>query len=342
MKALIIGGTGLIGRKITERSIAKGHDTYILTRGETPLEGVPAKIIRGDRNDYAELKRVFQENSFDVVVDQRCYNPENAMGLWKAIDGRVGQLIFTSTCCVYSRPFAKLPIREDEAETNPDPSFRYGYEKRLTELALLEAASKSDTQLTIIRPSLTVGEGSMIIGFFAGDYTLIHRLKNGLPLICPGSGQSLWTITYTGDLASGYVGAFGNSKTYGQTYHMTTDKAHTWENLFRTMARLAGGPDPDMVYIPGQTLARIKRCWQTEMIYRDKQDTAVFDNSKAKRDIPEFSAETPFETIFTNALAWFDADPARRMIDPEAMSMEDEIIQIYRRKELEMADGLNS
>lgn len=340
MKALIIGGTGLIGRKITERSIEKGHDTYIMSRGETPMEGVPTKVIRCDRNDYEALKKVFQENSFDVVVDQRCYSPENALGLWRAIDGRVGQLIFTSTCCVYSRPFASLPIREDEAEANPDPGFRYGYEKRLTELALLEAAAKSETKLTIIRPSLTVGEGSMIIGFFAGDYTLIHRLKKGLPLICPGSGQSLWTITYTGDLATGYVGAFGNPATYGQTYHMTTDKAHTWENLYRIMARLAGGPAPDLVYIPGQTLARIKECWQTEMILRDKQDSAVFDNSKAKRDIPDFRAETPFETIFGKALAWFDADPARQTISPGAMAMEDEIIEVYQRKEQEMVEEL--
>ena len=46
--------------------------------------------------------------------------------------------------------------------------------------------------------------------------------------------------------------------------------------------------------------------------------TSCLDNIKIKRFVPDFVATTPFRVGIARTLAWFDSDPARRLIDPEA------------------------
>jgi len=55
----------------------------------------------------------------------------------------------------------------------------------------------------------------------------------------------------------------------------------------------------------------------------------VFDNSKIKRFVPEYRATTTFAQGIRQSLAWFAADPARKLLDSEANATWDKLIAAY-------------
>jgi hypothetical protein len=63
----------------------------------------------------------------------------------------------------------------------------------------------------------------------------------------------------------------------------------------------------------------------------DKSYSAVFDNSKIKRFVPDFVCTTRFREGIARTIASFDADPARKQIDQEANAMWDKLIAVYER-----------
>ena len=59
--------------------------------------------------------------------------------------------------------------------------------------------------------------------------------------------------------------------------------------------------------------------------------TSTIDNSKIKRFVPDFCATTPFWKGVRRTIAWFDADPARRIVDDAANATWDKLIDGYTR-----------
>ena len=59
--------------------------------------------------------------------------------------------------------------------------------------------------------------------------------------------------------------------------------------------------------------------------------SVLFDNSKIKRFVPDYTAVIPFNAGIRRTLAWFDADPSRRTVREETNQMIDRIIADYER-----------
>jgi hypothetical protein len=55
----------------------------------------------------------------------------------------------------------------------------------------------------------------------------------------------------------------------------------------------------------------------------------VFDNSKIKRLVPEFTCKVDWSDGLQRALAWFDAHPAYQTLDNELDRIWDTIIDAY-------------
>jgi hypothetical protein len=61
----------------------------------------------------------------------------------------------------------------------------------------------------------------------------------------------------------------------------------------------------------------------------DKSHSLVFDNSKIKRFVPGFEAAVPFAEGVARSLEWFEADPARKVVDEEWSAQLDRIVATY-------------
>lgn len=333
MKILILGGNGNIGSAIARLALSQGHHVTVVTRSSGTrclTEGVEHLVC--DRDDATGLKKTLGGLRFDVVIDQVCFEVSQVEMLFDAMGEGIGHYIFTSSAQVYERPFQYLPITEDHP-CERAKELGTGFRKRSVEKHLLALrAQEKGPNVTIIRPSLTFDKEILLIGFLAKDYTLIHRLENRLPLLCPNAGQSVWTITHSDDIATGYVGCFGNAKTYGETYHLTSDKAYTWETIFRTAAQVFNTPSPNLLCIDGNDLPRlVPDDPRIKIIKTDKQYAAIFDNGKAKADIPGFKAETTLEEILQQSKRWFAENPERKTINEEAMALETKLCQAYAK-----------
>ena len=70
MRALFIGGTGIISTACTRLAAQNGVDLTLITRGERAVD-LPAGVrtIRLDIRDQAEAIRKLEGASFDVVAD---------------------------------------------------------------------------------------------------------------------------------------------------------------------------------------------------------------------------------------------------------------------------------
>src|SRR4051812_32780608 len=155
-------------------------------------------------------------------------------------------------------------------------------------------------------------------------------MRRGAPLIIPGDGTSLWTITHNTDFARGLIGLFGQEAAIGEAFHITSDEALTWNQIFAFTAEAAGVRAPKFVHIASDFVIACVPAVEGTLL-GDKAVSAVFDNGKLKRLVPGFAAKMPFATGIRRTLAWFEADPTRQQIDSELNSRWDKLIAVYDR-----------
>lgn len=325
MKVLFIGGTGIISSACGDLAVARGMDLYLLNRGQTTKRPFPpsATLLQADINDRAAVTAVLANHTFDVVVDFIAFTPEHVERDLALFRGRVGQYIFISSASAYQTPPSSLPITESTPLDNP--FWEYSRNKIGCELRLQQAYREEKFPVTIVRPSHTY---DATLFPWSNGYTILHRMRQGQPVIVHGDGTSLWTLTHHRDFAKGLVGLLGNSRAIGDTFHITSDEWLTWNQIFRQVAT-AAGVEPHLVHIPSTTIAHVDPDWGAGLL-GDKAHSMIFDNSKIKRLVPDFVATIPFAQGAREIVAWYDADPARQVVDESFSRQQDALIAAFR------------
>ena len=332
MKILIIGGTGLISTAITRQLLERGDEVTLFNRGRTPLRIPPGpRILQGDRQDFPAFEaQIAAAGIFDAAIDMVCYYPNEAESALRALRGRVGQLIFCSTCSVYSRPASRYPITEDESR---QPSGSYGRNKALCEDVFTAAHRRGELPVTILRPAFTYGEGRGLPSAFKWGTGFLDRLRRGQPIIAPGDGNALRAYCYMEDVARAFVAAAGYSPAFGRTVHVPGDEWLTWNRYFAEVAAALGAPAPELVHIPTSLLARLdpERC---EELVTNNHHINILDNSAAKQ-LLGFRQTVPFSEGVRRTIAWLDQN---HLIARDDDPWEDQVIAQWK----DLADTLSS
>jgi nucleoside-diphosphate-sugar epimerase len=163
-----------------------------------------------------------------------------------------------------------------------------------------------------------------------GGYTIIDRMRHNKPVVVPGDGTSLWTLTHHRDFARGFVGLIGDPRTMGEAFHITSDEALTWNQIYGIFADAAGAPRPTLVHVPSEIIAAYDRRIGDSLL-GDKAHCAIFDNSKIKRFVPDFAATIPLFRGAREILDWYDADPSRQRVDEAVNSLTETLIAAQQR-----------
>ena len=327
MKVLFLGGTGFISTAVSRLALAKGIDLFLLNRGQRAAAPPGAHHLSADLQNDAQARAALADHRFDVVVDWIAYTPEHIERDLALFRGRTRQYLFISSASAYQKPPSHYLITESTPLYNP--FWDYSRNKIACEERLLRAYREEGFPVTIVRPSLTYDPQFPIAIGGWGCYTLADRLKKGLPIIVHGDGSSLWVVTHAEDFAKGFLGLVGNSQAIGHAFHITSDEVLTWNELYQTIAD-ALGVEARMVHIASEFIAGVAPRF-TGSLLGDKSWSVVFDNTKIKTFVPGFQATLPFREGIRRTLAWFDADPKRRRIDPEVNREMDEILLAYSR-----------
>lgn len=146
MKILVFGGTRFFGKKLVERLISEGHDVTIGTRGKTEDHfGDAVKRVVLNRESRDALFQLAKEE-WDVIYDNICFSPKEALYAVDAFKGKVKRYIYTSSLSVYSQKGRAL-VEDDfnpkhyEIVIGDKEDFDYGEGKRLAEAVFFQKAS---------------------------------------------------------------------------------------------------------------------------------------------------------------------------------------------------------
>jgi nucleoside-diphosphate-sugar epimerase len=332
MKILFIGGTGIISSACSDLVLARGHELFLVNRSVSRKYPVPdgATVLQADvHTDENRLGRLLAGQHFDVVVDFIAFIAEDIERDLRLFSGKTDQFVFISSAAAYQKPIRNCFITEQTPLENP--FWDYARNKIACEERLMTAYIKEGFPVTIIRPSLTYGPANFPFAVGSGlhPWTVIDRMKRGQKVIVPGDGTSLWTLTWNADFARGLSGLLGNKKAVGEVFQITSDEVLSWDQIYIDVYQ-ALGLEPNIIHIASDLIAAHYPPALGSLI-GDKANSAIFDNSKIKRFVPDYSCEVNWAAGLRRSLAWFEAHPKFQTTDYEMNAIWDCIISSYAR-----------
>jgi nucleoside-diphosphate-sugar epimerase len=170
--------------------------------------------------------------------------------------------------------------------------------------------------VTIVRPSHTYDERSIPLGVHGdgGSWQVAKRMLEGKQVIIHGDGTSLWTMTHNSDFAKGFIGLMGNSHAIGESVQITSDESLTWNQIYHEIAG-ALGVKLKPFYVASSFLVSTSSYDFEGSLIGDKGNSLVFDNSKLKRLVPEFTATVRFDQGIRQTINYVLAHPELQKVD---------------------------
>lgn len=315
MKVLFIGGTGLISNACARVGISHGMDITILNRSQTDRFPAPAgtDFIQADAYDEIRMAEVVAEGKFDVVVDWIAFNENDIQRDLRLFEGKVGQFVFVSSASAYQKPPKSVVVKETTPLENP--FWQYSRDKIASENALMTAYERKGFPVTIVRPSLTYGEGQLplVLNSWQHPFTIVDRIRKKKPILVPGDGSSLWVMTYNEDFATGFLPLMGNPAAIGESYHITSDEVLSWDHIFGQFVE-AVGMDVNLAHEPVSQIVALYPEFEGTLV-GDKANSVVFDNAKIRCIAPRFECKTKWREGIKRSYDWLLTRPRNQTVD---------------------------
>lgn len=329
MRVLFVGGTGLISGACTDLALARGIEVVHLNRGTRPDPRRSVTTLVADARDEAAVAAGLGSRRFDAIVDFIAFHPADIERDLRLFGRRAGHLVVLSSATVYQKPPRAWPVREDAPLGNP--YWAYARDKIACEERLLRAVREDGVPATIVRPSHTYADRSIPLAVRSLDrpYTSIARLRAGKRLIVPGDGSSLWTLTHATDVAVGIVGLLGQTGAAGHAFNAMSDEALSWDEIHRVTAAAAGA-ELRVAHVPSPFIAECLPDLAGRLL-GDAAVSSVFDSGKLASWVPDFRPRLRYAEGIRRAIAWYDEDPARRLVDEALDARWDRLIEAHER-----------
>jgi nucleoside-diphosphate-sugar epimerase len=343
MRMLFIGGTGIISSAVSPLVVSRGHDLTLINRGTSLKAEAPAgaHVIVADVNHTESFRAAIRadvaaNDEYDVVVQWIGYDADHVSRDIETFAGMTRQYVFISSASAYETPPGFYIAREGSTPL-ANPYWQYSRDKAESEARLQSAYRETGFPFTVVRPSHTYGYSDIpaAINSWTHPWTVVDRMKRGVPILVPGDGTSLWTLTDHRDFAHAFAGLLGNHEAIGEAFHITSDDVMSWNQIHAYIAS-AAGLDPERVYeqtvfVPTDLLVRFNRDAFEGPIKGDKANAAIFDNAKVRSLVPDYRPQHRFQDAIHESIAWFMAKPERRSIDTEANALYDDVSARFLR-----------
>ncbi len=339
MKALLIGGTGIISMAITELLVKQNWEVWLLNRGnrsEELSQGI--NVIIADINNEADVMEKIGDMQFDCVAEFIGFMPSQLERDVRLFKEKTRQYLYISSASAYHKPLSDYVI--NEGTTLANPYWEYSRNKIACEEYLMREYRENGFPVTIIRPSHTYDKRSVPLGVHGnnGSWQVIRRMLDGKPVIIHGDGTSLWTMTHNSDFAKGFVGLMGNPHAIGEAFQITSDETLTWNQIYQEIAD-ALGVELHAYHIASEFLATVSEYDLTGSLTGDKSNSVVFDNAKLKRVVPDFRATIRFEQGIRQTIDHILSHPEFQKEDPEFDAWCDRVIAVLENAKKEISNN---
>ncbi|MEE3359117.1 MAG: NAD-dependent epimerase/dehydratase family protein [Pseudomonadota bacterium] len=246
--AMVIGGTGFIGRALTRALVAQGRDVRVLSRGKTgPFPDLPDQVETvgvslKDREGLTDAMR-----GMDVV-----FNLARAMGTsWKdclindvgvaetiaeaSMAAGVKRLVYTGTIASYDMSDPNVKITEDLGFPD-DMADRnlYARSKAECERRLMAMHRDRGLPLTIARPGIVIGPGGPL------QHWGIGRWHGAGAVRIWGHGNNILPFVLNDDVADGLIRMAEDDAALGEDFNLVGEPMMSGRDYFAAIHQVYG------------------------------------------------------------------------------------------------------
>lgn len=330
MKILFIGGNGNISWHCVQKALDIGHEVWELNRSATlsTRRQIQPQVhkLTCDIHNLFEVKKLLKDLNFDSVCDFICFNEQQAQEAIELFKNKTNQFIYISSEAVYLRKTSNLPFKENCEQYNPEKICSYISGKIKAEQVFKTSYEKEQFPITIVRPAYTY---DTIVPTPIGQncYTATKRLLDGFPALVAGDGENLNTFTHSADFANAFIHLIGNKKCIGQDYHISSDEWLTWNDEIRILIENLQ-IKRKIINIPKQEALQLP-FFEKDLMYQ-KMWHNIYDNSKIKRIIPNWTAKKSFSEGIQETITWLNENPIHKRINKNFDKIFDELYSKYK------------
>jgi nucleoside-diphosphate-sugar epimerase len=259
MRALVLGGSVFVGKRLVHALHAGGHDVSVLNRGKTSTT-LPDGVRRlvADRTDMSSMRAAVGDSRWDVVYDVSGFvmaaGGSDIDGLLDLFDGRVGCYVYVSSIMAYDQSLGGLFPWTEDLPSNPDGTASYGGFKAFAERAMLDRHAGSGFPVSIVRPAAIYGPENNI---FDMETPMFLRLLGSRPILLPHGGLVATSYGHVDDLCELMVAMADMPAARGEMFNVTAEGVSAGRYVV-TLAEIVG-VEPDIIYIPDDALPAIDR-----------------------------------------------------------------------------------
>lgn len=294
MKVLVLGGTGSIGLPLVDLLTTKSVELDVYVSSRSPRKSKDnLTYLQGDAKDPFFLDSVLEGNDWDVIVDFMNYSTSEFTLRYQELLKSTKHYVFISSARVYAD--SNGAITEDSPrliDVSKDATYlssdEYSLAKAKQENLLFESCTKN---WTIIRPYITYNDQRLQLGVLEKEDWL-SRAMLGKPIcISKDINEKLTTMTSGYDVARAITSLIGNKQSFGEAYHITSNKSVRWEEVAKLYAS-------EFELITGKKITYILQSLDDVMKWHngryqveyDRVLNRVFDNGKISKfiDVDKF------------------------------------------------------
>lgn len=266
MRILVLGGSQFLGLEIVWQLLNCGHEVTVISL-EEPLPELRAHVafLHVNRRDGDAMKAALAGRSYDAVVDNIAYQPEDVRLLLAALPGRIERYFLTSTVDLYGHSFPRGYAEHqapDAPAEKPGAALGYAEGKRACE----ELLGRSGVPFTIVRPCIVGGRRDnvssapsqqAILPDEALSRSMFYpcRVLDGGPILLRDDDEGMFRLVWSVDVARAVAHLLVLPEAAGQIYNATSDEIWNAERLVLTLCHLAGR-QPDLVRVSATQLAQ--------------------------------------------------------------------------------------
>lgn len=257
MKALVTGGTGLLGSYLVERLQEQGHQVRALARRTSDishLKTTGAEIVFGDIEDYDSLPPAVE--GVDVVFHAAA-KVTPGWGSWQEFEASivkgtenllrasaeagVSRFLYVSSGSIYGKNCWGDNCADESTPCELPPlsyDTYYDYAKLQAEKLVLDYHKQGKLKVTVIRPGMIYGPRDRL----HTDRVYRHMSMMRPLIVWPGKSNPWSAHVFVADVADYAILAATSDRAVGQVYNVAPPNADRFRDYANAMIRAQGGP----------------------------------------------------------------------------------------------------
>jgi nucleoside-diphosphate-sugar epimerase len=264
-RAIVTGGSGLLGRHLTGALLDRGFNVRIFDMTLPPKGLEHVEFVKGDVSDAEAVMEACRDCTVAFHLAGRMPQARlSKEGFWRINVGgtknvaeaclrhRVPALIFASTIEIYGAQ-KDFPIHEESPKLFTGIYSRNKWE---CEQMLLEYRKNHGLKVSMMRMPMIMGAG-----FYheKAALSMMRRVRDGKPLPLPGGPDIPFTIVAATDVADAFIAAFETKEANGEAFNISAGPAEPTREFFscfikavRSTSRITQIPHwimPPLVYL---------------------------------------------------------------------------------------------